>query len=423
MQQPPVIFKRHVAAAVAGNALEFYDFTIYAAFSVQIGHVFFPNKSAFISLILSLATFGAGFALRPIGAVLIGRYADRVGRKPAMLFSLGLMGVAILGLALTPSYAQIGVAAPLLALFWRLAQGFALGGEVGPTTAFLVEASPPARRASYSSWQGVSQNMAFLAGGAVGVLLARVAGPAGLEAWGWRVALGLGAVALPFGLWLRRSLPETRHHPEALSPHHPPHADLRGHARIIALGLGLIAAGTVTTYMNVFMTTYAQTTLHMAPGVSLAATMVNGLCGGLFGLLAGWLADRYGRRPLMIWPRVAYILAIWPAFSLMARFHNPWALWGAVAVLSSLGSMVGVAILVAITESLRKEIRGAVMGTIYASSVAVFGGTTQPIIAGLIHWTGDPLSPAWYVIAFSLVGLGASLMMKETAPAVPVAKG
>jgi MFS family permease len=164
---PPVL-KRHVAAAVAGNALEFYDFTTYAYFAIQIGHAFFPSRAPFVSLILSLMTFGAGFLLRPVGAVVIGRYADRVGRKPAMLVSLTLMGVAVLGLALTPSYAQIGPAAAFLALGWRLVQGFALGGEVGPSTTFLVEAAPPHRRGLYGSWQAAGQAAAAMAGGLVG---------------------------------------------------------------------------------------------------------------------------------------------------------------------------------------------------------------------------------------------------------------
>ena len=414
MTAPPAILKRHVAAAVAGNALEFYDFTIYAAFAVQIGRTFFPGHSPFISLILSLATFGAGFALRPVGAVLIGRYADKVGRKPAMLFSLTLMGVAILGLALTPSYAMIGPAAPILALIWRLAQGFALGGEVGPTTAFLVEASPPARRGLYGSWQNISQNMAFVAGGLIGVILAKVAGPAGLETWGWRVALGLGAAVLPFGLWLRRSLPETIHHHEAPSAIHPARPDLRGHARVIVLGLALIASATVATYVFSFMTTYALTTLHMAPGVSLAATLVNGLAGMVFGMIGGLLADRFGRRPMLIWPRLVFLIVALPAFSLMVRHHNALTLLGVTFVLAGLTALSSAALLVGLTESLRKEVRGAVMGTVYAASVAIFGGTTQPVIASLIHWTGDPLAPAWYVMGFTLVGLIAALLIKET---------
>ncbi len=413
---PPRISRRQVAAAVIGNGLEFYDFTTYAYFAVQIGHSFFPGRSAFASVMLSLATFGAGFLLRPIGSVIIGRYADKVGRRPAMIFSFSLMGVAILGLALTPNFARIGIAAPLLVLLWRLTQGFALGGEVGPTTAYLVEASPPERRGFYGAWQGASQSIASLVGGLVGVTLAHGFGAASLESWGWRVAFLLGALALPFGLVLRRSLPETLHRPEAGSNVHPATASIGAHRRVIVLGLALITASTISTYVFSYMTTYAITTLHMPPGISLGATVANGAFGLIATLAGGFLCDRFGRKALMIWPRIGFLIATYPAFYLMVRNHDALTLLTATALLSILGSLTTAAALVAITESLRKEIRGATMGAVYATAVAVFGGTTQLVIHWLIHVTGDPLSPAWYMIGSILIGLVASLMMKETAP-------
>jgi MHS family citrate/tricarballylate:H+ symporter-like MFS transporter len=412
------IAPRQVAAAVAGNALEFYDFTIYAFFAVQIGHNFFPNHSAFVSLMLSLATFGAGFILRPLGAIVIGRFADRRGRKPAMLFSFALMGLAILGVALTPSYSVIGPIAPVLVLFWRLCQGFALGGEVGPTTAYLVEASPPRKRGLYGAWQGGSQNMASVAGGLVGVTLATVAGAASLEIWGWRVAFLLGAAVLPFGLLLRRGLPETLHRPETIELALG-RDSLRDNARVLALGFGLVAAMTVSTYVFNFMTTYAMTTLHMAAGISLAATLVSGSCGLAGGLIGGWLSDRVGRRALMVWPRIFFIAVTWPAFYLMVKNHDAVTLLGATAVMTFSSALSTAAGLVAITESLGKKIRGMGMGAIYATAVAIFGGTTQPILAALIHYTGDPLAPAWYTIAFTVIGLIASIAMRESAHGMP----
>ncbi|MGI8840714.1 MAG: MFS transporter [Caulobacteraceae bacterium] len=410
------ISRRQVTAAVIGNALEFYDFTIYAFFAREIGSAFFPGHSAFLSLILALATFGAGFILRPVGSVLIGRYADTHGRRPAMLFSFALMGWAILALALTPTYAQIGVAAPILALACRLAQGFALGGEVGPTTAFLIEASPPAKRGFYGAWQGASQNLAAIAGGLVGVALAAIAGAAGLQAWGWRVAFLLGAAVLPFGLWLRRNLPETLHRVEAATAHQPASATLRGHARIIALGVALIAAATVPTYAMTYMTTYARETLHMGPGIALGAQVANGAAGAAGGLVGGVLCDRFGRKTLLIWPRIFLLVAVWPAFFLMARNRDAVTLIVAVILLAGSLGLSTAAVYAALAESLRKELRGVVLGGVYAVAVATFGGTTQLVIASLIQVTGDPMSPAWYVIAFTLVGLAASLAMRETAP-------
>jgi MFS family permease len=411
----PPITARQVMAAVAGNALEFYDFTVYATFASQIAQSFFPGRTSFISLILTLVTFGVGFLLRPIGAVVIGRWADRHGRRPAMMFSFALMGVSILGLALTPSYAAIGLAAPLLVLFWRLCQGFALGGEVGPTTAFLVEAAPPARRGFYGAWQGGSQNLANLVGGLVGVALAATAGEASLNLWGWRVAFLLGTLVLPFGLLLRRSLPETLHRPEAHSHVHPDAATLWASAPVLLRGMALIAASTVSTYVFGYMTTYALKTLHMAPGVSLAATAVSGTCGLVGGVIGGLLSDRLGRRALMIWPRAVFLLVTWPAFFLLARHHDAATLLVATAVITFTSALSTAAVFVSITESLRKEVRVLGMGAVYATAVAVFGGSTQPIIALLIELTGEPLSPAWYMMAFTTIGLVASIMTPETA--------
>ncbi len=413
---PVAIARRHVTAAVIGNALEFYDFVTYAYFAIQIGHAFFPGQSPFASLMMSLVTFGAGFICRPIGAVLIGRYADRVGRKPAMIFTFALMGGSILGLALTPSYASIGPLAPILVVTWRLAQGFALGGEVGPTTAFLVEASPPLRRGFYAAWQGASQSAASIAGGLVGVSLAGLMGTAALETWGWRIAFALGALVLPFGLIIRRNLPETLHHVEAAGAAHPVRGDVGGHARIAVLGLGLILAGTVSTYVLSFMTTYAITTLHMPTAIALGAPVASGLASVILVLASGALSDRMGRRPMMIWPRALLILLIWPAFALMVKNHDAVTLLSASAVLAGLGAICGGGALVAITESLRKDIRSVGMATIYATSVALFGGSTQPIIAWLIHATGNPMAPAWYMIVANVIGLAASLLMRETAP-------
>ena len=411
----PPITRRQVAAAVAGNALEFYDFTVYATFASQIGRNFFPSHIPFVSLILTLATFGVGFLLRPIGALVIGRWADRHGRRPAMMFSFALMGVSILGLALTPSYATIGVAAPILVLFWRLCQGFALGGEVGPTTAFLVEAAPPARRGLYGAWQSGSQNLANIVGGLVGVTLAATAGAESLNLWGWRVAFLLGTVVLPFGLILRRNLPETLHRPEAASHVHPDKATLAASAPVLMRGMALIAASTVSTYVFAYITTYAFKTLHMSAGVSLAATVVSGVCGLTAGLIGGVLSDRFGRRPLLIWPRLVFLAATWPAFFLLVRNHDTITLLGATAVITFTSALSTAAVFVSISESLRKEVRVLGMGTVYATAVAVFGGSTQPIIATLIEVTKDPLSPAWYMMAFTVIGLIASVLTRETA--------
>src|SRR5580692_8133955 len=258
VRTPGALPLRQVFAVVIGNGLEYYDFVTFAFFAPQIGRTFFPSDTPGTSLLASLATFGVGFLTRPLGALVIGRLGDRVGRKPAMLLSFFLIGVGVIGLPLIPSYASIGVLAPVLAIAFRLVQGFALGGEVGPSTAFLMEAAPPLRRGLYISLQATSADVAVMVAGAVGVGLASVLDPAALDSWGWRVALLAGAVIIPFGLLLRRTLGET------LQPLREPQVPtIRSYGRIAAAGLALLASATTTNYLLNYMTTYANSTLGM----------------------------------------------------------------------------------------------------------------------------------------------------------------
>ena len=410
---------RNVAAAVAGNALEFYDFVTYTFFAVQIGRVFFPAQSAYASLMLSLGTFGAGFAMRPIGGIVIGRMADRVGRRPAMMFALTLMGAAMLAITVVPSYAAIGLAAPLLVVLARMAQGFALGGQVGSSTAFLLEAAPPGQRGLYTAWQVASQYIAVLVGGFVGIAVATFMTPEGVQAYGWRVAFGLGVIAFPFGLWLLRAVPETLHAVEAEAPpamHESDWALWLANRRVIVLGLVTLASATIFPYLTNYTTTFAQTALNMSERNAFGATVVIALCaipGGLFG---GWLSDRVGRWPVMVWPRVAYIVVAWPLYSWIVASRSPAVMLGAIGVLTLLGAISFGPFSAALTESLPKRIRGSGFGTIYSSSIAIFGGTAQLIATWLIHLTGNPLAFVWYLIASGVFGAIATAMMVETAP-------
>src|SRR5689334_15363603 len=263
----PRIPVRHVLAVFVGNGLEFYDFLTFSYFAVYISRTFYPGGNASAALLATLATFGAGFLTRPIGAIVIGGMGDRIGRKPAMIFSFTLMGIAIIGLTLTPSYAMIGPAAPVIVLLFRLVQGFALGGEVGPTTAYMAEAAPPNRRGLYLSMQYATQDGAVLAAGLVGTILASKLTAQQLQDWGWRAAMLLGASIVPFGLLMRRSLPETleRITREAPSPDAAPERigplGLGPFLPIVVLGLMMLTAGTIGSYTLSYMTTYALDTL------------------------------------------------------------------------------------------------------------------------------------------------------------------
>jgi MFS family permease len=409
----PRLSAKQVLAVVAGNAIEFYDFVTYAFFAVQIGRTFFPSDTPGASLLASLATFGAGFLTRPLGAIVIGRYGDRHGRKPAMLWSFGLMGIAVIGLPLTPSYASIGVLAPILVVAFRLLQGFALGGEVGPSTAFMMESAPLHRRGLYISLQSMSADGAVMIAGLIGVLLASVLSPAALESWGWRVALLAGAGIIPFGLAMRRRLMETLHLPQSADdgPVAP-----GGYARIIAAGLAMLAAATTAKYVLANMTTDASATLGMPVRLALGATVVVGLCGVICDPISGWLSDRIGRKPVMIVPWCCLLVSIFPAFHLLGAMRTGVVLYATTALLAVASTLSTATVLVAITEALPRRVRSGGLAIMYALSISVFGGSTQFIVAWLTRVTGNPMTPAWYLIGGVTLGLIAILSMPETAP-------
>jgi MFS family permease len=405
----------HVAAVVVGNALQFYDFLTYAFFATQIGRTFFPSHDASASLLASLATFGAGFLTRPIGAVVIGGLGDRVGRKPAMILSFALMGFAIVGLAATPSYAAIGIAAPICAIAFRLVQGFALGGEVGPSTAYLIEAAPPHRRGFYVSLQYTTQDAAVLAAGLIGMVLANVLAPRQLDEWGWRIAFLVGAVIVPFGLVMRRRLTETLHE-GAVLPIDQSASGFGTYAKVAFLGLAMLGSGTIVSYVTSYMTTYATVTLHMASNLAFAATVVLGLAGVIFDTPGGWLSDRLGRKRVMMVPWALLLAATLPSFWLMGHYRNAWALLGGTGALAVLASIGSSSVLITITESLPRRVRSGALATIYALAISTFGGSTQFVITWLMRITGDPLAPAWYMAGAVALGLVAMSMMRETAP-------
>ena len=405
--------RKAITAASVGNALEFYDFVTFAFFAIQIGRTFFPGGSAFLSLMGALATFGAGFITRPIGAYVLGGYADRVGRKPAMLFSMTLMGVAIAVLALTPGYATIGIAAPIIAIGARLAQGFALGGEVGSATSYMMEAATPANRGFMISWQGATQNIAGSIGALVGIALATFLLPAQIDQYGWRIALLLGVIIVPFGLMVRRSLPETLHHDDPVE--RDPNAYL-AYRKVIALGFLIIAQGTITAYIFKYMATYGQAELHLSTTVSMIAQFGNEFAGLLVILVGGFYCDRIGRRPVMIWPQLLFTLTIIPCFLWLTTARTGTSFLLSNILLSLLSNAQYGAAYTAILESIPRRLRARVFALVYSVPVAVFGGTTQLVITWLLHVTGSSMSIAWYLFAISLIGCLAMWAMPETAP-------
>jgi MFS family permease len=407
----------HVAAIVVGNGLEFYDFLSYAIFAVYIGKAFFPSHDPSANLILSLATFMVGFITRPIGGIVLGILGDRLGRKPAMILSFILIGIAMLGIALTPGYAQIGLAAPILLVCFRLIQGFALGGEVGPNTAWLIEAAPVERRGFYGSMQYATQNAALLMASCVGLGLSTLLNAHDLQTWGWRIAFLLGVIIVPFGILIRRRLPETLHAAEEAAPAHEKTAvSVRPYTRVIALSFVLLGCVTIGAYVVAYMTTFALNTLHLAAGIAFGVNVVTSLTGLLADCTGGILGDRFGRKPVMMLCASLLLLCIMPVFWTITHVNSTLLLYVLMGSLSIIFELCSVQVIVSFTESVPARIRSGTVAIIYAFAISIFGGSTQFLITWLIRVTGSPLAPGWFWTAAAFVFVMTAIALSESAP-------
>lgn len=411
---------RQVPGIVIGSALEFYDFLIYVYFAVYIGKAIFPAHNATSSLLASLAVLGIGFLTRPLGAVVLGLMGDRKGRKPALLLSFSLIGFADAGMALTPSYAQIGVMAQVLVVLFRLLQGFAVGGEIGPSTAFLLETAPISRRGLFTSMQFVSQACGAMLAAGVGVVLSRILGVTSFAAYAWRIAFLLGVLIVPFGLWLRNRLAESlpgaqdeRNSDDLVSET----AEARDrYARVIAIAFIMLAAGTMSGSLQNYMTTYAISTLRMSSSAAFSAALIGGPTTVVLCILSGHFSDRIGRKPMMIAPTVVLAVLIIPIFRIIAHLRSAGTLYAAVVLINALISLGFTPIFIYLSEATPPRVRAASIGIVYAITVAVFGGSTQFVVTWLIATTGNSLMPAFLWELALIVCLSGMMLTRETAP-------
>ncbi len=409
--------RRDVAAVALGNAIEFFDFGAYATFAVMIGRTFFPTQRPFVSLLLSVSVFGLGFVVRPLGALVIGAYADRAGRKPAMTLTLAMMAVGTGAIAVLPGYETIGVAAPILLVVTRLIQGLAWGGEAGPATTYILEAAPPERRAAYACWQVATQGFAAVAAGLAGYALTLALPEAELDAWGWRVPFALGLLVLPVGVYIRRRLSDTIDPRHAYCTTREILRELNArHRRPIAIGLMILLGSTITQYFLNYMTTFALTELHLPGGVAMLATFVTGAALAVGALAGGSLSDRVGRRAILIWPRVLLLLLLFPALQLIVSRPTPAVFLATLTVLSGLHGMSGAALIVLIAESFPQRVRSTGFSIVYAVAVSLFGGTAQSIVTWLIGTTGNPMAPSGYLLVANAICIAAGWLAAETRP-------
>lgn len=310
-----------VIAAVIGNALEWYDFTVFGFLTVVIAELFFPSDNDYSSLLRTTATFGVAFFMRPVGGLVLGLYADRAGRKAALSLVIALMTLGILVLALAPPYSAIGIAAPILIVLGRLLQGFSAGGEFGSATALLIEAAPFSRRGFYGSFQMASQAAALLLGAVAGALVTRGLSPEALRSWGWRVPFIVGLIIGPIGFYIRRNLADSEAFLHARQTAR--RATLRevftGHSREICCGLGSVIALTVTIYVLIsYLPTFAVKELKLPYAQSFYAVIVGNLLLMVLSPIAGAWSDRRGRKGLSLWSLIITLVLIYPLFSWLA---------------------------------------------------------------------------------------------------------
>jgi MFS family permease len=398
-----------------------YDFMVFGYYSSAIGAAFFPNGNPFVSLMLSLMTFGAGFLMRPLGAIILGAYTDMHGRRAGLLLTIGLMAIGMVSIAFVPGYATIGLLAPLLVLAGRLLQGFSAGMELGGVSVYLSEIASPGHKGFYVSWQSASQQAAVMFAALLGVVLNGVLPPEAMAAWGWRVPLFIGCAIIPFLYRLRLALEETD---DFLARRRRPGSreilrSLAANWKIVGIGTLMVTMTTVSFYMiTAFTPTFGSTVLHLASIDSLIVTLCVGASNLVWLPVMGALSDRVGRRPLLVvftllmlataYPVMAWLVAA-PTFSRLLLVE----LWLSFLYGSYNGAMV-----VFLTEIMPIDVRTAGFSLAYSLAAAIFGGFTPAISTYLIHLTGNRAFPGVWLSLAAGCGLLAALLTRSGSEAV-----
>ena len=406
---------RSILRVASGNFLEMYDFMVFGYYAAAIGHAFFPSGNAYLSLMLSLATFGAGFLMRPLGAIVLGAYADRHGRRAGLLLTLTLMSIGILSIACTPGYATLGVLAPVLVLLGRLLQGFSAGMELGGVSVYLAEIAPPGRKGFYVSWQSASQQVAVMFAALVGVVLTSRLSPDAMNEWGWRVPLLLGCLIVPFLFILRRSLPETDEF--AARRHHPDTAEilrsLRSNWKVVLVGAFLVVMTTVSFYMiTAYTPTFGSSVLRLSALDSLEVTLCVAVSNLFWLPIMGSLSDRIGRKPLLVACTLALLISAYPLMLWLTAAPSFSRLLAAELWLSFLYASYNGAMVVFLTELMPASVRTSGFALAYSLATAIFGGFTPAICTWLVHTTDNrAITGVWLSFA-AACGLVAALLGK-----------
>jgi MHS family proline/betaine transporter-like MFS transporter len=399
--------KRAVIGATIGNIMEWYDFAVYGFFSITISRLFFPTGNELTSILLTVGTFGVGFFMRPVGAIVLGVYSDKHGRKAGLMVTIASMatGTALIGFA--PTYATAGIVAPLIIVIARLLQGFSAGGEVGGSTSLLVEYAPQGQRGFYGSWQQSSAGAALLLGSLIGAILTALLPTRSMDAWGWRIPFLIGLTIGPIGFWIRRNINES---PSFLAEDVPPETPLsdvlRNHGRQVLAGLAITIAWTVCTYcFLIYMPTYAVRQLHfpqsaalLANGIGLLAVMI------LAPVFGGW-SDHVGRHTPMLIAASAMVVFTYPLFLWIASAPSFTSLVIVQLIFGTLTAMYTGPAPTLLSELFPTRVRSTGLSLGYNFAVTIFGGFAPFIATSLIAYSGSNLAPTYYVIVANFISL------------------
>jgi len=395
---------RLIIATSIGNALEFYDLVVYGYFAGTLSKLFFPAQDHTVSLLLTLGTFALSYLARPVGALVLGSYSDRHGRKASLTLSIGMMTLGTAMVALMPTYATIGLAAPVLIFVSRLLQGFSAGGEFGSSTAFLVEHAPE-RSGFMSSWQFSSQGASTLLASLFGAVLTGTLTPAQIEGWGWRIPFLFGMLIGPIGLYIRRRIDETPEFEHAEKVASPVRELLATQKERLLVSIGSLVLTTTANYMLLYMPTYAARQLGLSPSSGFIATLAAGFIMMVLVPIVGHLSDKYGRTRIMLVTGVIFFLTVYPAFMFMNAHPSLPTLLAAVIWVALLKATYFAPIPALMSELFPTATRTTGMAFGYNIGTTIFGGFTPLAVASLIAVTHNNLAPGLYLMIAAVVSL------------------
>ncbi|EMD9037983.1 tricarballylate/proton symporter TcuC [Salmonella enterica] len=403
-----------ILRVTSGNFLEQFDFFLFGFYATYIARTFFPAESEFASLMLTFAVFGSGFLMRPVGAIVLGAYIDRIGRRKGLMVTLAIMGCGTLLIALVPGYQTIGLAAPALVLLGRLLQGFSAGVELGGVSVYLSEIATPGNKGFYTSWQSASQQVAIVVAALIGYSLNITLGHDAISEWGWRIPFFIGCMIIPLIFVLRRSLQETeaflqrKHRPDTREIF----ATIAKNWRIITAGTLLVAMTTTTFYfITVYTPTYGRTVLNLSARDSLIVTMLVGVSNFIWLPIGGAISDRIGRRAVLMGITLLALITTWPVMQWLTAAPDFTRMTLVLLWFSFFFGMYNGAMVAALTEVMPVYVRTVGFSLAFSLATAIFGGLTPAISTALVKLTGDKSSPGWWLMCAALCGLAATAML------------